>query len=118
MTTLAPRYSPPPTRPPPTRPPPTDSLPFACGPSIPQAAVEETPEHELRLEDDRLVLQVRVPRVYVVDDLDVQIGDRTVGLRAEGLYTLTLELPQPIRSEAARCKFDKKKRVLTVTMPV
>jgi len=83
-----------------------------------QAAVEETPEHELRLENDRLVLQVRVPRVYVVDDLDVQIGDRTVGLRAEGLYTLTLELPQPIRSEAARCKFDKKKRVLTVTMLV
>jgi len=74
--------------------------------------------HELVVQAQQLMLEVRVPRVHAVADLDVQIGDEVVSLRAEGLYALKLCLPQAVQSEAARCKFDKKKRVLTITMPV
>ena len=81
-------------------------------------AVEETPEHELLAEEDALTLVVRVPRVTVVSDLDVEIGEALVCVRAEGVYALELPLPKTIRSDDAKCKFDKKKRVLTIAMPL
>lgn len=82
------------------------------------AAVEEVPEHELSVEAAALTLVIKVPRVATVADLDVEIGERQLTLRAEGLYTLDVPLPQPVRSDDAYCKFDRKKRVLTVTMPL
>ena len=57
-----------------------------------------------------------MPRVAAVDDLDVEIGEARVTLRAEGLYALDFPLPRPVRADEARCKFDKKRRVITVRM--
>ena len=81
-------------------------------------AVEETPEHELLSDEVALTLVVRVPRVAVVSDLDVEIGEALVCVRAEGVYALELPLPKTIRSDDAKCRFDKKKRVLTIAMPL
>ena len=80
--------------------------------------VEETPDHELIAEDAALRLLVRVPRVGAVADLDVSIGEDAFSLMAEGLYALKLTLPQRVRADDARCKWDKRKRTLTVTMPI
>ena len=41
-----------------------------------------------------------------------------VSLSAEGLYELQLALPVTGVSDTAGCRFDKKRRVLTVTIPV
>ena len=60
---------------------------------------------------------VRLPRVAAVAELDVEIGDRAFSLRSVGVYALRLALPAQVRSDASRCKFDKKRRLLTVTMP-
>ena len=84
-----------------------------------EAAVEEAPEHELEDEvDGERRLIVRLPRVSAVTDLDVQIGRQAVRLHAEGLYLLELDLPDAVDSDNARCKWEKKKRVLTVVMPL
>ena len=61
---------------------------------------------------------MRLPRVAAVADLDLQMGERALTLHAEGLYKLRLDpLPRAILCDDAKCKFDKKRRVLTVTMP-
>jgi hypothetical protein len=84
-----------------------------------EAAVEEQPEHELLTEPTQLKLLANLPRLAAIADLDVEVGDRALSLRAEGIYCLRIEpLPQPVRSDDARCKFDKKRRLLTITMPV
>ena len=82
-------------------------------------AVEVAPEYTLEeSEGGALRLVVRLPRVAAVGELDVEIGDRAVHLHAEGLYRLELALPHEVESEAAQCKFAKKQRTLTVTMPM
>ena len=82
-------------------------------------AVEEEPEHTLEeCGGGELRLLVRLPRVAAVSELDVEIGDRVVLLRAEGLYRLELALPHGVDGETAQCKFAKKQRTLTVTMPI
>ena len=70
-----------------------------------------------------LRLAVSLPRVGGVGEIDLQMGERQLSLSAgEGVYApydaLSLPLPHKVDSEGAKCKFDKKKRVLTVTMPV
>ena len=79
-----------------------------------------TPEHELdgSAADGWLRLSVQLPRIAAVGEIDIELGDTAVNLTtAEGLYELRLPLPTPVDSDAAKCKWDKKRRVLTVTMP-
>ena len=70
-----------------------------------------------------LRLAVALPRVGGVGEIDLHMGECELSLTAgEGVYApydaLTLPLPHKVDSEGAKCKFDRKKRVLTVTMPV
>ena len=58
-----------------------------------------------------------VGHTYWEHRMDVHVGDEALTLHAEGLYKLSMRLPAAVRSEAAKCRFDKKRRVLTVTMP-
>ena len=46
------------------------------------------------------------------------MGTHRLELAAEGGYRLEVPLPQPVDEARARCRFDKKKRTLTVTMPL
>ena len=54
---------------------------------------------------------------FYIDGDMVHVGETKVCLAAEGLYALQLPLPRTVDADRARCRFDKKKRVLTVTMP-
>jgi HSP20 family molecular chaperone IbpA len=82
-----------------------------------EESAETAPEYELTVEEEQVRLIVELPRVRAVADLDVHIGGAIVKLRAEGVYALELVLPAGVDSDAARCKFDKKRRVLTITVP-
>ena len=87
-------------------------------------AMAEEPAHELTRVDENgndagmLRLTVRLPRVAAVSEIDLEMGAHALALTAaQGLYALTLPLPQRVVSDASKCKWDKKKRVLTVSMP-
>ena len=83
-------------------------------------ATEETPTYDLSCDDDARALRlvVPLPRVSGVGDLDLEMGEAAVALRAEGVYKLDVALPKPVLADDAKCKFDKKRRVLTLTMPL
>ena len=82
------------------------------------AGTPETPEHELRPADGGgLTLRVLVPRVAAASELDVSVGERAVELSAEGVYKLRVPLPHAVADADARCRFDKKRRALTITLP-
>ena len=51
-------------------------------------------------------------------ELEVDVGTHRLKLAAEGVYHLDVPLPQAVDEARARCRFDKKKRTLTVTMPL
>ena len=51
-------------------------------------------------------------------ELEVDVGTHRLELAAEGVSRLEVPLPQPVDEARARCRFDKKKRTLTVTMPL
>ena len=51
-------------------------------------------------------------------ELEVDVGTHTLKLAAEGVYRLDLPLPQAVDADRARCRFDKKRRTLTITMPL
>ena len=48
----------------------------------------------------------------------MDVGTHRLKLAAEGVYHLDVPLPQAVDEARARCRFDKKKRTLTVTMPL
>ena len=51
-------------------------------------------------------------------ELEVDVGTHRLKLAAEGVYCLDVPLPQAVDEARARCRFDKKKRTLTITMPL
>lgn len=81
-------------------------------------AVAAVPSHSLVEAEGALVLRVEVPLLESAAELDVQLGDSDVALVAEGVYELRLRLPKQVNSDQAKCKFEKKKKRLTVTMPL
>jgi len=83
-----------------------------------EPAVAETPEYELEQVDGLMTLRVKLPRVAAAAELDLEVGDTAVSVCAEGLYQLMLQLPVAGASAEAASKFDKKRRVLTVRMPI
>ena len=81
------------------------------------AAEPATPEHEAsRGADGALTLRVALPAVRAASELDVQVGDGAFVLSVEGVYRLRVALPDGRHDADVACKFDKKKRVLTVRL--
>jgi hypothetical protein len=81
-------------------------------------AEPSVPVHTLETGDEFLILRVDLPLVCSAADLDVHLGDAEVHISAEGVYRLVLPLPALVVSERAGCKFDRRKRRLTVSMPL
>jgi len=81
-------------------------------------AIEEEPVHEVVQAADVLTLRVNLPRVATAADVDLEVGKASVSLRAEGIYSLRIALPVPVERDDASCHFAKKRRVLTVTLPI
>ncbi|KAL1528702.1 hypothetical protein AB1Y20_010036 [Prymnesium parvum] len=82
-----------------------------------QPAERVSPDHELQVGDEVLKLIVKMPRVATAAEVDLDLGASSIVLNVEGLYYLKLELPVPISTADSGCKFDKKRRILTVNMP-
>jgi hypothetical protein len=83
-----------------------------------QTSEPAVPSHTLETGAEAMVLRVELPLVHTAADLDVDLGDSEVRISAEGVYRLALTLPAPVESTRAACKFEKRKRRLTVTMPL
>ena len=89
--------------------------------AIAEAPKMKEPVYELiDVEEPKaLKLIVELPNVAAVSELDVNVGDKNVDLvAADAGYALSLTLPTPVLSDDAKCKWDKKRHVLTLTMPV
>jgi len=65
-----------------------------------------------------LELVVHVPDSVDRSELEVDISAELVHIHGPGGLGLRLQLPRPVREEAASAKFIKKKRQLRLTMPV
>jgi len=86
------------------------------------------PEHELteaaaasEAAPSTLVLTVQLPLIGSMKQLELSIGEREVILEtADGsaYAPLVVKLPTAVDDGASSAKFDKKKDVLTVKMPV
>lgn len=66
-----------------------------------------------------LCIKVELPDLSAANEIDLDITERKLDLKHDGAgYALSLPLPYPVLSEQGSAKFDKAKRVLTVTVPV
>eukprot|EP00960_Hanusia_phi_P050672 760348-Hanusia_phi.AAC.10 len=77
--------------------------------------------HEGREIDDEiqsLILKVEMPRVETASEVDVNITSECVQLDVENKYEFLCDLPLKIDDNAADAVFDKKKRVMTLTLPL
>ena len=66
-----------------------------------------------------LCVKIELEELTSAGEIDLDITERNLELKHEGVgYALSLSLPYPVLSEQGSAKFDKAKRVLTVTLPV
>jgi len=79
------------------------------------------PEHVVSLVEGsprRVVVTVQLPLVANASDIDAEVvGGQVLELEVEGKYHLMASLPVPIDEEHMSCRFDKKKKVLTIKLP-
>ena len=78
------------------------------------------PEYCLCQENGAIVLTVRAPRLETMKDLDLSVSSDLVELCAtdETLYApLRIALPMTVDENAAKAKWDKRNRVLTIRFP-
>ena len=67
----------------------------------------------------KVVIAVQLPLVTSAGSIDAEIVQgRDFELDVEGIYRLRARLPVTINEEEMACRFDKKKKVLTVKIPV
>ena len=67
---------------------------------------------------DLLVLSFETPSAASMKDLDLSLSSTEVRLEVQGAQPLDVPLPVEVDDGAAKAKFDKKARVLTVMLPV
>lgn len=75
------------------------------------------PDATTRTEGDLLLVSISLPSLRKAGELDLQLAPDRLELTAPG-YHLVQPLAQRVRDSEATAKFDKKKRVLTVTLPI
>ncbi|XP_029923428.1 PIH1 domain-containing protein 2 [Myripristis murdjan] len=82
------------------------------------------PEYQLQVNTDAagspcsLELTVELPRVSSISECQLSISKDDILLQVEDVYYLLLELPQNVNEESAAATFNKKKRRLTLKVPV
>ena len=66
-----------------------------------------------------LCVKLELPELSSAGEIDLDITERKLEMKHTGVgYELSLPLPFPVLSDQGSAKFDKAKRVLTVTLPV
>jgi len=81
----------------------------------PDYAVEVVEEEGVAV---RVVVRIQLPLVKSAGDIDAGVVDAQVlELEVPGVYSLRTKLPVPIDEDKMACRFDKKKKCLTVKLP-
>jgi len=75
------------------------------------------PDEKKKKRPKQLVIKIEVPRVQKMKDLDLDINDKHLILKAANKYYLDISLPYKVNSDEGSAKFDSKAKVLTVTLP-
>lgn len=100
-----------------------DGKPSSSAPPLVQelasrAAQADEPEYVLETRDGAVHLLVRLPRIAAASDVQVEVGQGVLSLHAEGVYRLRVSLPSGARCDDARCRFLRKRRELSVSVPL
>jgi len=75
------------------------------------------PEEGKKRRPKQLVIKIEVPRVQKMKDLDLDINDKHLILKAANKYYLDIALPYKVNPDDGSAKFDSKSKVLTITLP-
>merc|ERR1712146_436590 len=86
-------------------------------------ASEQEPQFNIQVEtvdqQELVMISIQLPRVVKAGDIEAEIvSSQIFELTVPGLYALRTTLPRPIDDEQMSCRFDKKKKVLSVKVPV
>ena len=66
-----------------------------------------------------LCIKVELPELSSAAEIDLDITERQLELSHEGVgYKLHVQLPYPVMYDQGSAKFDKAKKVLSITVPV
>jgi hypothetical protein len=86
-----------------------------------------TPEYELGVQENNLVLTILLPGVHdssALTDMQLHINQSTSNQTqlnftdGKGLYDLTVVLPHTVDENKSKAKFSRKKKQIVVTIPV
>lgn len=76
------------------------------------------PQHQLLHEEHQSQLEVWLPLVVAMSEIELTLSPRSIILEAPGLYaTLVVRLPFAVDEMSAKARFDRKRRKLTVVLP-
>ena len=81
-------------------------------------SLTRSPAHAVETLADEIRVRIELPEVAKVSEVELDIGAERLQLAVTGKYKLDLQLPHTVKDEEAGAKFDKKARVLTVTLPL
>ncbi len=100
-----------------------DGKPSSSAPPLVQelassAAQADEPEYVLETREGAVHLLVRLPRIAAASDVQVEVGQGALSLHAEGVYRLRVSLPSGARCDDACCRFLRKRRELSVSVPL
>ena len=89
----------------------------SINPELPEAAYTQ------RVSDaaegpKNFVVTVACPHAATVEEIDLQVTDTEILLSAEGQRPLQLPFTHTVKSKALSAKFNKKRRILTLTVPL
>ena len=85
-----------------------------------EADAPATPVYSMCVVRNGSAVRVRVelPMVATVADVDLDVSAADLRLSAGCGYALSVRFPEPVSADSAHAKFSKRKRVLTVTVPI
>ncbi|EGD76144.1 hypothetical protein PTSG_00851 [Salpingoeca rosetta] len=81
--------------------------------------VRDAPDAGTSTRPEAIVVSVELPKCKSAASVDLDVEERLLALSSpDGPYDLSLPLSFPVDEENGTAKFDKSKRILTVTLPV
>mmetsp|Transcript_7824 Transcript_7824/g.11529 ORF Transcript_7824/g.11529 Transcript_7824/m.11529 type:complete len:117 (+) Transcript_7824:66-416(+) len=81
-------------------------------------AVHTQRVHETEDGAKQLVVTVECPHAAVVGEIDLQVSATEIAVDAEGQLPLRLPLQHKVDADSIAAKYNKRKRILTLTIPI
>ena len=67
---------------------------------------------------EELVYKIEIPLVTKTSKVELDVGEREIKMKYLDVYDLHIQLPYPVYEKRGGAKFDKGKKLLTITLPV